>query len=164
MSAINKAKIKTREGICVICNEPFKFRSPYYPTKTCSAECRRVYNLESIHIRNRKDFDHVLMILSNSTKSRAKTKGLKYELDFDYLKQLFIKQKGRCFKTGISFKISIGKTINCRSPWSLSLDRINPKIGYTKENVQLVCIMYNLCKGTWSDKDVKKLAKAIVKN
>lgn len=67
----------------------------------------------------------------------------------------------RCIKTGIQFVISIGKKINGRSPWSISIDQIIPNKGYTKDNVQLVCLMYNLCKGVWSDNEVKKFTRAI---
>jgi hypothetical protein len=49
-----------------------------------------------------------------------------------------------------------------RTPWSASIDRIEPRLGYTPENTRVVCWMLNAAKGEYSDSDVIKMARALV--
>ena len=52
---------------------------------------------------------------------------------------------------------------NARSLFLPSIDRINSKIGYTKENCQMVIFGYNSAKNMNAHEDVMRLAKALVK-
>lgn len=58
----------------------------------------------------------------------------------------------------------IGKGLKGRSPWSLSVDRINNDEGYVKGNVQLTCLIYNLCKSSWSEKIVNEFCLLIIRD
>lgn len=51
---------------------------------------------------------------------------------------------------------------NRDNPWSPSLDRINPKIGYIDGNCRLVTWIYNRAKGSGTDEDVVSFAKGVV--
>lgn len=68
---------------------------------------------------------------------------------------------GFCEATGIPFDLS--KPNGERKPFSPSIDQIEPKGGYTKDNTQVVCWIYNAAKGTWGHEDVVKLARALIK-
>lgn len=37
------------------------------------------------------------------------------------------------------------------NPWAPSVDRLDSARGYVPDNVQLVCWIYNQCKGQWPD-------------
>ncbi len=67
---------------------------------------------------------------------------------------------GVCEVTGMSFTYGV----EARNPWSPSLDRIDPKIGYTLANTRVVVWIYNAAKNVFTDGDVMLMAKAIYLN
>lgn len=70
---------------------------------------------------------------------------------------------GHCQVTGIPFDFRVNLGYEQKwLPWAPSLDRIDSKKGYTKDNVQVVVWMYNIAKSTWAREDVLTMAKALV--
>jgi hypothetical protein len=69
---------------------------------------------------------------------------------------------GRCQKTAIPFEFD--QSVYSKSPWTPVPDRINPKIGYTKKNVQWVCHVYNSAKQEFTDDVVIRFIKAFIAN
>jgi hypothetical protein len=71
---------------------------------------------------------------------------------------------GHCPITGIQFDLSnehlqlSGRT---RNPYGPSLDRINPRVGYTPENTRVVIWQYNAMKGEISDDEVLFICQQI---
>ena len=47
-------------------------------------------------------------------------------------------------------------------PNSLSMDRIRPGEGYTRDNIRLVCHSVNMFRGNYDDATLLTMAKAIV--
>lgn len=71
-------------------------------------------------------------------------------------------ERGTCAVTGMAFDFK-PPTNSQYNPYAPSLDRINPKLPYTNENVRVVIWQYNLMKGEISDTDVYIIASAIIK-
>jgi hypothetical protein len=72
---------------------------------------------------------------------KAKSRGLAFEVDAEYLWTLFLLQSRRCALSGVDLFISskIDKNQNIdRSNHTASLDRIDNSIGYVRGNVQWV--------------------------
>jgi hypothetical protein len=95
----------------------------------------------------------------NTLRSR-KAKALKMGLVFELTENWYITEweKG-CKVTHISFDNS-----GSDSPWVAHIDRVIPENGYTEENCRLVCGCFNLAKKHWTDEDVLRMAKALIKN
>lgn len=97
---------------------------------------------------------------------RASRRGLPCTITMDDLEQMFFTQKGRCALTGI--KIHDKKSERCvKKPFSASLDRIDSRIGYTPENVRLVCQIANNARHSYTDDEFYKMcagAARFVKN
>lgn len=74
------------------------------------------------------------------------------------LLQIFSDQKGLCAVSGIEMTWGSGNF----TATSMSIDRIDSSVGYTKENVRLVCYQVNTFKGVWTDVDMIAMARAIV--
>jgi hypothetical protein len=91
-----------------------------------------------------------------TARRRALEKGLAFDLTHEWIYERVA--KGVCEVTGIPFVLT-GEGKN--RPWSPSLDRIDPSQGYTRDNVQVVCWMYNAAKGVAGHEDVLKLAEAL---
>ena len=71
-------------------------------------------------------------------------------------------ETGRCEKTGVPFDLTPPARVGLRSPWGPSPDRIDTSRGYSKGNVQWVCLMYNVAKSNWSDREVEEMAKKLL--
>ena len=98
------------------------------------------------------------------TKKRAATKGYEFDINRDWLTKRI--SKGICEVSGINFDLEfvLTKNTNKRSPWGPSIDRKNSNKGYTKDNCQIVCNIYNLMKGNSTHKHVLDLCIALLKN
>lgn len=95
--------------------------------------------------------------------ANAKLRAEKLKVDFDLdISFVFEKLKQVCPRTGLPFVIGVGSNYSNRHPQVPSVDKINPTLGYTKDNVQIVCWWYNCAKQRYSDQEVLKLCKAVV--
>lgn len=85
-----------------------------------------------------------IVALVNSAKHRSIKKtnagrNMDFDLDADFLIDLFNKQKGLCAYSNIP--LQFGKSTD--SDWIVSLERIDVTKGYTKDNVCLICLEFN---------------------
>lgn len=114
-----------KDGLSVRC-KPCK-RSRYNPKL---AEWRRNIRDEAIRAENGISIRYIQDRVS-IYKSRAKKSNYLYDLDSEYLLELWKNQKGLCFYTQKKMNIVHLKF----DFWSPSLDRKDPEKGYTKGNV-----------------------------
>lgn len=91
----------------------------------------------------------------NSVRRRARARNLKFDLDLEWFEQRLT--KGVCEVTNLFF-IDSGKPM---APFKPSVDRIDPKRGYTKNNCKMVVWIYNACKGDNLHEDVMMMARAL---
>lgn len=68
---------------------------------------------------------------------------------------------GECQKTKIKFDLAPHPDHRVH-PFAPSIDRINPKKGYVKGNIQVVVWAYNSARNQWGDDVLLTLARAIV--
>lgn len=98
----------------------------------------------------------------NSAKQRAKKYKLDFDIDFEFIFQKL--EKGVCEVTGIPFVLRTnggkGHRDNSFSP---SLERRDNNKGYTKDNVQVVCWIYNRAKGAFPLEDLLTMTQALLK-
>lgn len=98
--------------------------------------------------------------LLNNARQRARRYGLEFALDYEWLRPKL--ENGACEVTGIELVIKLnggkGHRVNSFSP---SLERKDNALGYTKENTQLVCWIYNRAKGAFDIADLLTLARAL---
>ena len=97
-----------------------------------------------------------LKIRSSKMLLEAKVKSIRnnvpFNIDFEYVYNLC--ENGKCSITGLDFEI-----LNKRGPRSPSLDRIVPRLGYTKGNVRVILWALNAFKNEWSDSEIYPIAK-----
>ena len=94
--------------------------------------------------------NQILNYRLQSCRKRAKDKGLDFELKIESLMHLYSKQNGKCALTGLLFEFDFNDNFSKR-PFSPSVDRINSKLGYTKDNVRLVCSAVNSALSEYGD-------------
>jgi len=85
--------------------------------------------------------DYRLAQLAYRAKVRSLAKGFEYDIDPEYVKELYEMQDGKCCVSGRTF--SCDESEYRVNPDAVSLDRIIPKLGYTKGNLRLVTWQVN---------------------
>ena len=113
--------------------------------KQCSKKYTKAYaerNRDSLRRMRRKNLSVSLIA---SAKSRARKRGLEFDLDSHRSDIKRRVDSGECELTGVRFDTS-GNIRTYKSP---SLDRINSSRGYTYDNVRVVCWGINAALGQW---------------
>jgi len=108
-------------------------------------------------IRASRFENHIL----DRTKHNALKKGREFDLDLQWVTNEL--NKGKCSVTNMEFvrpKYTAGKKWK-KGQWTPSIDRIDNKKGYTKENCRMVVWMYNLAKNNYADNDIVKMSIAL---
>lgn len=85
---------------------------------------------------------------------------LEFTITIEDVISILHKQNGKCALSEIEMTYVIGKGRTCTN---LSLDRIDPSKGYTKENIQLVCSIINTMKSDLSYSELLFFCKQIIK-
>ena len=137
----------------------------------------RSTNLESLRAKDRsvkkksqrkktKQVSHVSFIgyLVSSVKQRCKNsstrrnKNLNFDIDKEYVLELYKAQDGKCAIT----KILMTHSINDLE--QISIDRIDSSKGYEKGNVQLLCRWVNLAKQDNTNAEIIKCFEKLTEN
>jgi hypothetical protein len=90
-------------------------------------------------------------------RDRAAQRNWAFDLDEEFLVNLAATQNRRCAVSGIEFSHGA----RGRHPFVISLDRIDAKKGYTKDNVRLVCFIVNIALSDFGDDALITMARAI---
>jgi hypothetical protein len=72
-------------------------------------------------------------------------------------------QKGCCALTGRQFE-NIELRCTKDTPFAPSIDRIDSSLGYTMENVRIVCLIVNYSLGNFGDKFLKIICEEYIKH
>lgn len=151
----NKKAGRVEESICPVCSKIVfltkKEKKDNY-IRYCSSECRCK--------NNNSDYHNYL----RQVQIRALKTNKEFDIDKYFLKTLLEeKQHNKCAITGIDIRI-----YNLEEKKSLfntaSLDRIDSSKGYTKDNVQWVCLGINYMKLNFEEKELHKMLKLIKEN
>lgn len=94
-------------------------------------------------------------------KNRASKKGLEFNLTIESLVELWNKQNGKCAITGIQMTHTI---LEGKIKTNLSIDKINPTLGYTINNIQMICNIVNVMKSDMDMKELKYFCNLIIKS
>jgi len=135
---------------CDTCNKIWTADAEhFYQTKDgiLSSECRPCFRQRSS--RNQKSRHHAggtdyhLGYITRSTKQRAKKYGIAYDIDAHFISTLLKEQECCCAISKVKLTFTKGEG---HIPTNASIDRIDPRKGYTKENVQIVAWQVNVMK------------------
>lgn len=101
--------------------------------------------------------------LLEAARSRAKRKNIDIDIDIEFLLELYEKQKGRCALTNIEFTFERNSNgVKNFLPYNPSIDRIDSKKGYTKDNVRLLLVIMNLSLNNFGEDCFYKVCKAFI--
>jgi hypothetical protein len=117
---------------------------------------REEYNAQ-IALRRRTDPKFKAYEVWKSARDRASKKGIEFSLSRSKVERAIL--GGLCEVTGLAFDMALkNKNQGSLSP---SIDKIDPRKGYTDDNCQIVCWLYNRAKGDGSHDEVMILVEAL---
>ena len=93
-------------------------------------------------------------------KSRAAARGFEFTLTPEWVLEQGERQKYRCALTDIPF-LAEPRGASAKHPYGPSLDRRNPRLGYTPENVRIVAFAVNVMLSDWGVEVVKTVVKSL---
>ena len=99
------------------------------------------------------------LCLIATTRTRARKKGLAFDLGDHVLGLQDRINAGRCELSGTEFDLSPG-----RKAFSPSLDRRDPKVGYIYSNIRVVCHAMNVALGDWGEDDLATVMTRWISN
>lgn len=124
---------------CIFCSAEF------IPNTTKQKYCSKKCGNNARYKVNNRGTDYQYKLVSGnwdlyfqkrlSEKNRAST------LSVQDLKDIYDKQKGLCALSGVPLTCLLQRGV--KTTTNASLDRIDPGNGYTKANIQLVCVAVN---------------------
>lgn len=146
-------KLATRHTYCKVCNA----------ARAREWRKGRTNYVGSGKIKAIPKADRHLMSAIRLRISQAKQRCKKYDkpepvLSEKFLYELFLKQDRKCALTGVTLVIERGH------PLCLSLDQIDPDLGYTEDNVQWLAWCVNRAKGDLHLDDFIDLCEAVLVN
>ncbi len=97
-----------------------------------------------------------------AAKDRAKKKNLEFDIDEEFILELLEKQNYKCKYSNMILDIeNIGSNNSFLNNSTLSIDRIDSKKGYTKDNVVLATAIVNSMKNELSQSEFFNIIKAV---
>lgn len=134
-----------RGGLCRECKDCQRAR--YYQQRN------KLFEDDNLALR------YKLQQALKGTRRRSKQKNIYNDLTLDYLMYLWERQKGCCALTGIPMTY---KFYEGRVNTNVSVDRIDSTKGYSKDNVQLVCMAANQMKNDLSMEEFIKMCESVL--
>jgi hypothetical protein len=98
-----------------------------------------------------------LRVLYHRAKIRAPKRGLTFNLTQEHLMELWARQGGCCYYSGLSMTTD-GRA---RDPFGLSLDRVDSTQGYIQGNVVLCCWGVNTAKQEFTLEEFLTLCRGV---
>ncbi len=131
-----------------------------YPSNNCG--CVPVNIKKGIASKLWKGHGGISRSVMCQIESSAKNRGIPFDLDKEYLWELFLSQHGRCSLSGIDIKFS--SSAKLRLETTASLDRIDSNVGYIRGNVQWTHKWINLMKNDLEMEEFIDFCRAVAKH
>jgi len=104
--------------------------------------------------------------LLSSARGRAKAKQADFDIDIEFMYELFNKNNGRCALTNIEFTYTAGTGEGANRnyhPFNPSLDKIDPNGSYTRDNVRIVLVAVNIALNAFGEDVLEKISTEFLK-
>ncbi len=148
-------------------------KTKFYCNNKCSSSVPEVveklisnksnYNISN-HSSNRRDnFSDFRWYMKTMRMRTGKVD--KFDIDLQYLKDLWESQKGICPFT--KEPITLRTHTNCKEkilPYTASIDRIDCSKGYIKGNIRFISLIANFARNNFTDEDVIDFCKKVTNN
>lgn len=154
--SVNENLRKQKLKRCPTCREVFSI-------EICNAiYCNPCRAKREMSKRYKTPESYIYTIFS-AVKHRTTKKNNSIDIDFDYCVDLYNKQNGKCFYTGIDMTFQRKESNVTVNFTNISIDRLDSSKSYTKDNVVLCCAIVNIMKNQLRIEEFKNWIKLIDK-
>lgn len=128
----------------------------------------RILNSRQISLRETKlaqetlKDDFPFFILFKRVKTSEKDRGLEVSITYLDIKKLWFKQRGKCSYSGV--ELVLPENLQDYRENIVSIDRIDSRVGYIRENIQMVHRNVNYMKGILEEGYFLSLCTLIANN
>lgn len=145
------------------CGRIYEFRTTQITNQIFCKGCINEYhsNNKGFNHKSWKGFGELSSDLYTTIKLNAKDRNLDFDLDIEYLWNLFLEQDRKCSLSGLDIHLN-SKCVEKKFK-TATLDRIDSNIGYIKGNVQWLHRDINKMKNNFPEKYFIKLCELIYK-
>lgn len=113
--------------------------------------------------RAQKNIEHFLASQLSLLKTRARTKGVTFDLTLEHIRALLENQHYKCGVSGIAFEFgALDRAHFSSEPWRPSVDRIDASGGYVQGNCRIVCVAVNIALNEWGEEVLLRVSRAVV--
>lgn len=128
------------------------------------ADVREATKYHRVERRVYREIRELLSKRLGAALERSRKKGREDNVTLDDLCRLYDAQNGQCALTGIPFDCgeNRGGDTKWKRPFSVSIDRIDSRLGYTVDNTRLVCSAVNAAMGAWGEGVFRLIAAALL--
>lgn len=138
----------------------------FYPKESLES-CSQIFgkSIKTVHKKVKllglriKHHEFIPPFLMNNLKIGAETRGLEMKIGYAEIWDTFILQNRKCALTG--WDITFAKTHHKNTA---SVDRIDSRLGYTKNNIQIVHKLINVLKQNYDEEFLFRVAEAIYRH
>lgn len=102
--------------------------------------------------------------LVSRSRASAQSRGMDFNVTPESIYDLMEASKFHCCLSGIAFSTADRLPGDTRNPWAPSIDRIDSRGGYTRDNVRVVSVAANLALADWGYDVLLRLAEGMVNN
>ncbi len=141
---------KNSKTLCRICYKA-KVLNRYYSLST---------DKKVLYQENVRRWQHTNIFRNRflQARSRAAKRNIEFSITVETLETLYQKQNGKCFFSGMALGLTQDRK------YVLSVDRLNSSMGYTPDNVVLVCAAINTMKSDLSVDEFIDIVKNVYVN
>lgn len=161
--------MKTIEVPCEFCGVTFtkllkeynrseKIGRKHYCSRTCASSTKeklallaKVNPKDASHLNSQNRLDEFTLFRPHLR--RAKARKHFCDLTLEQMKEVWNKQQGICVYSKVKLQIADYKKEN-NPIYTISLDRIDSNIGYTKDNIQFISVAMNHLKNKMSHEEM----------
>ena len=139
---------------------PYRMKTSkhHFCKRTCQGAYYRAHPNETAGYKERSDVERFFAIKIVRLRVSARKRGIPFsdELKFEHLVDLWNKQKGLCYYTGIPMSFNPEDKM-----YLVSVDRVDNKVGYEPGNIVLCCCAFNALKFSYSHEEVIRFVHKI---
>jgi len=148
---------------CYKCKNIYPYTDEYFRSRSLCRVCGSIHRKGRYQsLMNNLTLEQLLDLRCKQAYQRSCKKGWEFNLSPEYLANIYRKQSGLCFYSGIKMEISLkGYATN---NYVLSIDRIDSSKGYITDNIVLCCDAVNTMKMQMESEEFIRLCRTIADN
>lgn len=114
-------------------------------------------------LRRSAGFEGTIVRMIRRAKQRAAKKGWDFSITAQDVRDLVVVQGGRCAVSGMKFDINPRPRSGAKRPFGISIDRLDNRRGYSRDNIRLTTVIVNTAILNWTETEFRTMCAAVAR-